>query len=140
MLVLPGGVQAARLQSRQRSQCPGDYPACASRAPRPPPSEVLHARGANVDLDFDKVGVDSIDGGADGFEKHFLARREDEIRYRRRTEGEKPPRLHREAYNSSLIYARDTRLSWPPLDGGLPLQVWRRDVYWLAVAAVRSAP
>jgi hypothetical protein len=48
--------------------------------------EVLHARGANVDLDFDEVGVDSIDGGADGFEKHFLARREDEIRYRRRTE------------------------------------------------------
>ena len=38
MFVLPGGVQAACLQSLQTSQCPGDYPACASRAPRPEPT------------------------------------------------------------------------------------------------------
>jgi hypothetical protein len=34
-------------------------------------AEVLHARGANVDLDFDKVGVDSIDGGAEVLKSIF---------------------------------------------------------------------
>jgi hypothetical protein len=32
--------------------------------------EVLHATGANVYLDLDEVGVDTVDGGADGFEEH----------------------------------------------------------------------
>jgi len=34
--------------------------------------EILHARGAYVYFDFNEVGVDSVDGGADGFKEHFL--------------------------------------------------------------------
>src|SRR5690242_14050129 len=32
--------------------------------------EILHASGADVDLDFDEVGIDAVHGGADGFEEH----------------------------------------------------------------------
>jgi hypothetical protein len=32
--------------------------------------EVLHASGADVDLDFDEVSVDAIDGGTESFEEH----------------------------------------------------------------------
>jgi hypothetical protein len=34
--------------------------------------KVLHARGTHIHFDFDKVGVDSVHGGADGFKEHFL--------------------------------------------------------------------
>jgi hypothetical protein len=37
--------------------------------------KVLHARGTYVHLNFNKVGVDSVDGGVDGFKEHFWAGR-----------------------------------------------------------------
>ena len=32
--------------------------------------EVVHVRGADVNLDFDEVGVDAVDGRAERFEEH----------------------------------------------------------------------
>ena len=35
--------------------------------------EVLHTRGADVDFDFDRVGVNAVHRGADCFEEHGKA-------------------------------------------------------------------
>jgi hypothetical protein len=40
--------------------------------------EILHSTGADVYLDLDEVGVDTVDRGADGFEEHGVRQNDTE--------------------------------------------------------------